>query len=682
MKNLANKLIGKGKEIVYKRREKLRKYEEAYDASLLSGEGGTGIMRTIAPLGIGSGIVAGLGLFLTGCSGGSGGGASDDSNNNNNNNPPIVVPVADVEFVAQQTTDNSGKTVFVYDTKAGEDTGEARINTADENYNVAPNVLVELWHNPGNFELYAAKDLTGKLAFPLFPKPHNSEWDLTGVSFVDLKQNPIINIYLIGSQDFETTNKIVEEVESNVDYDHYTLSELESNLNSLFTGLIVSSDGDRIYNCVAEKFSDIVERVSDLAVSDNYMVFTGISGDASTQGILGSMVTIEHDRNKNGVRDRSETNFPTCTDKDGDGFSAEGGECGVKDCNDTDGRIYPNSVEIFDGVDNNCNGQIDEGFVDKDKDGFFDYEDCNDNNYSINPGANEICGDEIDNNCNGQIDEGCVEPIPSTGTIYFSSERSGMGQLWKIKPDGSNMTQLTFSNVDVSFNPVVFGNKIYHVSGKFITPENHLNPLEICVINSDGTGEAQVTNNNSYESQPTISKDGKIACVSNKYENFEICLANGEDIIRVTNHDNTDTDPAWFPNGNKLLFAREVLRNSNDYQIYSINSDGSGETKFISSAYSDRHASFSPDGNKILLERKISGSRQVFIADKDGKNLKQLTFESFNHYEPKWSPDGKGIVFYTDEYGGRELAKISSEGGDLEYVTLNGYNNWEPVWGN
>ncbi|MFN0275316.1 MAG: MopE-related protein, partial [Chitinophagales bacterium] len=61
-----------------------------------------------------------------------------------------------------------------------------------------------------------------------------------------------------------------------------------------------------------------------------------------------------------------------------------------------------------DGLDNDCNGSIDDGVScdpDNDGDGYPQSVDCDDYNSSINPGATEECN-EIDDNCNGEIDEG------------------------------------------------------------------------------------------------------------------------------------------------------------------------------------------------------------------------------------------------------------------------------------
>ena len=45
--------------------------------------------------------------------------------------------------------------------------------------------------------------------------------------------------------------------------------------------------------------------------------------------------------------------------------------------------------------------------TDKDGDDYLSDVDCNDSDATVNPGADEVCGDGIDNNCDGDIDEEC-----------------------------------------------------------------------------------------------------------------------------------------------------------------------------------------------------------------------------------------------------------------------------------
>jgi len=111
------------------------------------------------------------------------------------------------------------------------------------------------------------------------------------------------------------------------------------------------------------------------------------------------------------VTDRRVTELATvslCLDADGDSAAED------VDCNDNNPNIRPGAAEACDGVDNNCNGVVDEGCVtctDADHDGFFAQSgcgstvDCDDTHATTRPGAAEVC-DAIDNDCDATTDEG------------------------------------------------------------------------------------------------------------------------------------------------------------------------------------------------------------------------------------------------------------------------------------
>ena len=95
-------------------------------------------------------------------------------------------------------------------------------------------------------------------------------------------------------------------------------------------------------------------------------------------------------------------------DLDGDGYIDADPGCGGADCDDLSTSVNPGLDELCgDGVDNDCDGTAE--VVDGDGDGVLSLacggNDCDDSSWFVAPNAAEVC-DTIDNNCDGQIDEG------------------------------------------------------------------------------------------------------------------------------------------------------------------------------------------------------------------------------------------------------------------------------------
>ncbi len=138
-------------------------------------------------------------------------------------------------------------------------------------------------------------------------------------------------------------------------------------------------------------------------------------------------------------------------DMDGDQYTQ------YTDCDDDDPLAHPGALERLDGIDNDCDGVIDNGAAETEPTWYYDWDgdghgvdlqpgdarydeftrqqegspgenwveshdDCNDESAATYPGAAEVCDDD-DNDCNGHTDDVSDGPM-----WYVDIDRDGYGQ--------------------------------------------------------------------------------------------------------------------------------------------------------------------------------------------------------------------------------------------------------------
>ena len=185
------------------------------------------------------------------------------------------------------------------------------------------------------------------------------------------------------------------------------------------------------------------QTISSIGTSGTYNVAVTAGGCspspiASTDVTVTPLINYFVDADSDGYGSSTATAISSCTNP-GAGYVINN-----SDCNDANTSVHPGATEVCNSVDDNCNGQIDEGvtttfYQDADVDGYGNASittqacsapggyvsnntDCNDANANVNPAKAEVCNN-IDDNCNGQIDEGVKT------TFYRDADGDGYGNV-------------------------------------------------------------------------------------------------------------------------------------------------------------------------------------------------------------------------------------------------------------
>ena len=271
-------------------------------------------------------------------------------------------------------------------------------------------------------------------------------------------------------------------------------------------------------------------------------------------------------------------------------------------------------------------------------------------------------------------------PPPCTDCkVVFVSDRDGNSEIYSCNADGSNIIRLTNdagSDEEPAWSPD--RTRIAFISDR-------TGNTELYTMNADGSNVMRKTFAETYTQNPTWSPDGtKIAYSSfnNGSMNIWIVDVMGGNPALLFQAPGWDAQPAWSPDGTKIALVSDWMAYDFVYDIYTINSDGSGFTAFTGNIFDHvdyLNPSWSPDGTKLSMA--ISQTigidtyiTQVGIMNNNGTGITMIRGDAAPWTRTSWSADGTRIAYTSLSGSRRDVSWVSPNSSAWGTIVTNGWN--------
>lgn len=135
------------------------------------------------------------------------------------------------------------------------------------------------------------------------------------------------------------------------------------------------------------------------------------------------------------------------------------------------------------------------------------------------------------------------------------------------------------------------------------------------------------------------------AFVSDRDENLDIYISSSHDqVLNITNDKYTDYGIKWSPDGNYILFAKQVNK---QYDLYLYNVKLKTTERLTNDTLDQYGPSFSPDGKNILYVSNADHKQnEIYLMNLSTKKTTRITKNDRLDGSPTFHPDGVRI-FYT-----------------------------------
>lgn len=190
---------------------------------------------------------------------------------------------------------------------------------------------------------------------------------------------------------------------------------------------------------------------------------------------------------------------------------------------------------------------------------------------------------------------------------------------------------------------------------------------DLYLMNFDGSGLVQLTENFNTSAFAVVSPDGRWLAFSNR-SNSDLFLLDleaaqqGKSIqpVNLTESTQSDAEPVWSPDGRKLAYV-----SYDTGHIYWLElKDGAANSSSFDTQAIGFEPSWSADGTRLAFFSDRDGNAEIYVMEADGSGQTRLTNEPAADYTPKWSPDGQHILFISERDGNSEVYVVNADGSD------------------
>lgn len=299
------------------------------------------------------------------------------------------------------------------------------------------------------------------------------------------------------------------------------------------------------------------------------------------------------------------------------------------------------------------------------------------------------------------------QPAPDRDIVYTSSSEGQREQLWRMGPDGSNARPILPAAEGVTETFPVWSPDGTSIA--FMSSRNQSGRIVISLIDADGGNLRQIGPDSiPLQAAPDFSPDGEQVVFSGgswasgiPQSELYIMAVDGTNLRQLTRLGGFVSCPRWSPDGEKILFARDI----NWLGVVDVES---GEVSTVlPSGIDGTCGDWSPDGTQLAFasgpdgqvpsieefEPTLSAPMEIFTLDLASEALTHHPRAGSQSNYPRWSRDGRRLVFqcalppgeirdstFVPSPEGAEICLMAADGSDVRQITDNLVLDVHPNW--